>query len=178
MYVFIQTEFRAVLTNNLLDFTFHSFTFRFVHLLGSLWVYLELVAEHGGVMPFETFSALPPGLQQLIQGKRAPREPPVPRRPLCNPRVPRMALGTSTAQSQFATPSLGEITEGEKHETLTWKFRFLAAAAHIAAFAAWQLLPKCCCRMDLFFFFSSDYIAVRSCSPSVSWLRVLVWGWI
>lgn len=36
MCVFIQTDFRAVLTNNLLDFTFHSFTSRFVHLLGSL----------------------------------------------------------------------------------------------------------------------------------------------
>ena len=50
--------------------------------------------------------------------------------------------------------------EGEKHETLTWKFRFLAAAAHIAAFAALQLLPKCCCRMALIFF--SDYTAVRT----------------
>lgn len=46
-------------------------------------------------MPFEMFSALPPGLQQLIQGKRAPRELPVLRRPLCNPRVPEMALEPS-----------------------------------------------------------------------------------
>lgn len=50
--------------------------------------------------------------------------------------------------------------EGEKHETLTWKFMFLTVAAYIAALAAWQLLFKSCCRMDLLF--PSDYTAVRA----------------
>lgn len=53
---------------------------------------------------------------------------------------------------------------GEKHEMLTWKFGFraaaAAAAAHSAAFAAWPLLPKCCCRMAVLF--ASDYTAVRA----------------
>lgn len=44
------------------------------------------------------------------------------------------------------------MEEGEKHEMLRWKFRFLDAAAHIAAFAALQLIPKCCCNMALLFF--------------------------
>lgn len=50
--------------------------------------------------------------------------------------------------------------EGEKPEMLTWKFMFLSTAAYIAALAAWQLLFKSCCRMDLLF--PSDYTAVRA----------------
>lgn len=120
------------------------------------------------------FSALPPGFQQLLQGHRAPRDLPVLCRPLCNLWVPEMALDSSIAESQFRTPSLREIMEGEELERLTWKFRFLAAAAaHVDAFAAWWLLPQCCCRMALLLFFFPLIILllelpVGSCSSSVS----------
>lgn len=55
--------------------------------------------------------------------------------------------------------------EGEKHETLTWKFRFLAAAAHVAAFAALQLLPKCCCSMAWLFFYTAVRAAWQELQP-------------
>lgn len=145
MCVLIQTKFRAVLT-----IIFWGLPFILLIISLCIWcVFSEF-----------TLNQLPNvGMQWLLRcsllshqaSSSCSRDLPMLCRPLCSLRVPKMTLETWTTESQLTTSSLRKMMEGEKHETLTWRFRFLAAAAHIAAFSAWWLLPKCCCRVALLF---------------------------